>query len=103
VLQKPEAEEVQPDAVFLYPTAVEKFPSERLQIPRAVDEYPTVEVADGVPVITPVASVSVAPVELFRRPITTDPRPPVEVKFELPKTEEFKVEAVLLKPKAEEQ
>ena len=69
-----------------------------MQIPRAVDEYPTVEVADGVPVITPVASVSVAPVALFRRPMTTEPRPPVEVKLERPTTVELIVEPVLQYP-----
>ena len=72
-----------------------------MQIPRAVDEYPTVEVADGVPVINPLIFTSVAPVALFRRPMTTEPWPPVEVKFERPKTEEFKVEAVLHTPKAD--
>lgn len=79
----------------MYPTAVPKFPDVTLQIPTAVVEYPTVVVADGVPVISPDAFVSVAPVELLRRPMTTDPRPPVEVKLERPNTEELRVEAVL--------
>lgn len=73
-----------------------------MHTPTAEDEHAIVEQATGVPVIAPVLRVSVPPVELFRRPIATEAKPPAPEKLFRPKIDELRAEAVLAFPTATE-
>ena len=88
---------------LLNPKAEEEFPIVALQIPTEVESLPiVVDVATGVPVITPVVVSKVPPVELFRRPIATEAKPPAPEKLLRPKIDELRAEAVLAFPTATE-
>ena len=100
MLVHPKAEDLLPEAVLSYPTAVDWSPSLKLQIPTAVLNFPTVDVATTVPVIAPVVVFKVAPDALFRIPIPTEARPPVLEKFSRPNVWEFRASEMFSKPTA---
>ena len=74
-----------------------------MHTPTAEDEHAIVVQAEIVPVIAPVERVREPPVELFRRPIATEAKPPSPEKLLRPKIDELIAEAVLQKPKTEAQ